>query len=110
MFEPHLRQVDLQLFRDQHQDRGVGALAHLDVGHGQDYLPMPFNANEGIGREAIGIGRFGIAVCKRQAQAQQQPSARGDSGLQQPAPGRAIRCWRSTRAGGEGSEAIEDHH
>ena len=40
MLQPHLLQVHLQLFGDQHRDRGVGALAHLDIGHGQDDLPV----------------------------------------------------------------------
>ena len=62
MLEPHLLQVHLQLFGDQHRDRGVGALAHLDIGHGQDNLPVAADADEGVGREAIGGGRFGFAV------------------------------------------------
>ena len=87
MLQLHLFQVHLQLFGDQHRDGGVGALAHLDIGHGQDNLPIAFDADEGVGREAIGIGRFGITVCERQAQAQHQASARGRSGPQEPPPG-----------------------
>ena len=91
MFQPHLVQVHLQLFGDQHRDGGIGALAHFDIGHGQDNLPIAFDADEGVGREAIGVGRFGFAVCERQAQTQHQPSARGRSGLQEPAPGETVR-------------------
>ena len=91
MLQLHLLQVHLQLFGDQHRDGGIGALAHLDIGHGQDNLPIAFDADEGVGREAIGVGRFGFAVCERQAQAQHQASARGRSGLQEPAPGETVR-------------------
>jgi hypothetical protein len=85
MLQPDLFEVHLQLFGDQHRDGGVGALAHLDIGHGQDDLPVAFDADEGVGREAV--GRFGIAGGERQAQTQQQASARGRSGLQERTPG-----------------------
>jgi isoquinoline 1-oxidoreductase subunit alpha len=86
MLQPDLFQVHLQLFGDQHRDRGIAALAHLDIGHDQDDLPITSDADEGIKREAI--GRFGVAVCDRQAQAQRprplRPAAtcagRGDRG------------------------------
>ena len=91
MFQLHLRQVHLQLFGDQHRDGGIGALAHLDIGHGQDNPPVAFDADEGVGREAIGVGRLGFAACERQAQAQHQASARGRSGLQETAPREAVR-------------------
>src|SRR5262252_7575534 len=91
MLQPHLFQLHLQLFCDQHGDRGIGALAHLDVGHGQGNLPVASNADEGVGRETSGTGGFGFATCERQAQAQQQASARGRSGLQEGASGDAAR-------------------
>ena len=75
MFQPHLLQVHLQLFGDQHRDGGVGALAHLDIGHGQDDLPIAADADEGVGRETVGSGRFGLAAGERQAEAQQQAAA-----------------------------------
>jgi hypothetical protein len=65
-------------------------LAHLDIGHGQDDLPVAFDADKGVGREAIGAGRFGIAVCERQAQTQHQASARRRPGLHEPAPGETV--------------------
>src|SRR3979411_99432 len=37
------------------------------------------------------------------------PHPRRHSGLQHPAPGEAVRGWRSISSGGKGSEAIEDH-
>jgi hypothetical protein len=91
VLQPHLLEVHLELFGDQHRDRGVGALAHLDIGHGQDDLAVAPDADEGVGRETIGVGCRRIAVCGRQAQAQQQASAHGRSGLQEPAPGKTGR-------------------
>ena len=91
VLQPHLFQVHLQLFGDQHRDGGIGALAHLDIGHGQDNLPVASDADEGVGREAIGVGCLGLAVCQRQAQAQHQTSASGRSGLQEGAPGETVR-------------------
>ena len=91
MLEPHLFQVDLELFGDQHRDGGVVALAHLDIGHGQDDLPVAIDADEGVGREVAGVGRFGLVVRERQAQAQQQAAAGRRSRLQEPAPGKIVR-------------------
>ena len=54
-------------------------------------LPVAAEANEGVGREAIGAGRFANTACERQAQAQHQASARGRSGLQEAAPGETVR-------------------
>ena len=91
MLQPHLFQVHLQLFGDQHRDGGIGALAHLDIGHGQDDLSVAADADEGVGHEAIGADRFGFAVCERQAQAQHQAAAGGRSGPQEPAPRKTVR-------------------
>jgi hypothetical protein len=90
MLQPHLFQVYPQLFGDQHRDGRIGALAHLDIGHGQDNLPIALDADKGVGREAVIAGRFGMAVCDRQAQAQHQASARGRPGLQEPASGEVV--------------------
>ena len=91
MLQPHLFQVHLQLFGDQHGDGRVRTLAHFDIRHGQNNRPIATDADEGVGREAIGVGRFGFAVCERQAQAQQQASTRGRSGLEEPAPRETVR-------------------
>ena len=82
MLQPHLVQVHLQLFGDQHRDRGVGALAHLDIGHGQDNLPVAADADEGVGREAS-ASAASASPCERQAEAQHQAAARGRAGLQE---------------------------
>ncbi len=90
MLQPHLFQLHLQLFGDQHRDGGIGALAHLHIGHGQDDLPIGRDADEGVGREAIGAGRLRFAICERQGQAQHQAAARGRSGPQEAAPGETV--------------------
>jgi hypothetical protein len=91
MLEPHLFQVHLQLLGDQHRDRSVGALAHLDIRHGQDDLPIASDADEGVGDEASGFGRFYGTACERQTQAQHQASARGRASAQESAPGETVR-------------------
>jgi hypothetical protein len=65
-------------------------LAHLDIRHGQNDLPIARDADEGVGCETIGAGRFGMTVCDRQAQTQQQAAARGRSSLQKAASGEVI--------------------
>ena len=62
MLQLHLRQVHLQLFGDQHRDGGIGALAHLDIGHGQDNPSIASDADKGVRHEAV--GRFGFAVLR----------------------------------------------
>ena len=64
MFQPHLFQVDLQLFGDQHRDGGIGTLTHLDIGHRQDDLFIGADADEGVRHEIVGVNRFGFAVAK----------------------------------------------
>jgi hypothetical protein len=91
MLQMHVFQVHLQLFGDQHRDRGVGALAHLDIGHGQDNVSVALDADEGVGREASFAGGVSVAVCERQIQAQYQASACSRSGLQETAPGDSVR-------------------
>jgi hypothetical protein len=90
MLQLHLFQVYFQLFGDQHRDRGVGALAHLHIRHGQDDLPIDIDADEGVGCEASGLCRLGSAVCERHIQAQHQASARGRPGLHESAPGETV--------------------
>ena len=74
MFQPHLFQVHLQLFGDQHRDGGVGALSHLDIGHGQDDLPIASDADERVGRERRACGAFGCMSSPR-PKADEEPSA-----------------------------------
>ena len=103
MLEPHLLQVDLELFGDQHRDGGVGALAHLDIGHGQDDLPVAADADEGVRREAVGVGRLGLAVGERQAAGSAAGRRRRPRRLQEAAPGEIGRRSDARRHG----DAIE---
>ena len=64
MLEMHLLHLHLQLFGDQHRDGGIGALAHLHIGHGQDDLPITFNADEGVRHEGV-VGRVRFAASER---------------------------------------------
>jgi len=98
----NLFEIHLQLFGNQHRDRGVGALTHLDIGHDEDNPTIAFDTNDRVGGEAIGIGRSGFAVCDWQAQAQHQSAARCGSGLQKAAP-------REAGASGIRGQLIEDH-
>jgi hypothetical protein len=91
MFQLHLLQVDLQLLGDQHRDCGVVALAHLDVGHGQDDLPVAVDADEGVGRKTAGLGGLGFTVGERQAQTQHEAASGRRSCLEEPAPGEIVR-------------------
>jgi hypothetical protein len=91
MFELNLFEVHFQLFRDQHRNGRIGALAHFHVGHGQHDLPVATDANEGVGREATGAGRFRCIICEWQMQAEHQAATRGCAGLKKSAPGEGIR-------------------
>src|SRR5260370_510190 len=51
MFKRDLAEFDFELFRDQHRDRGVGALPHLDIGHRQRDLPARRDPDIGVGNE-----------------------------------------------------------
>ncbi len=82
MLEAHLLQIHLEFFRDQHRDRRVGALAHLDIGHGQDDLAVAVDADEGIRREALGVSCF----ASTERQAQHQPAADRDARNEEAAP------------------------
>jgi hypothetical protein len=81
MFQPNLFQLHLELFGDQHRDGRIRPLAHLDIRHGQDDLPVAVDTDEGIRHEAIAAGRLRSAVGERQAHAQQQATANGRSRL-----------------------------
>jgi hypothetical protein len=105
MFQPHQFQVDLQLFGDQHRDGGIGALTHLDIGHGQDDLPVAVDADEGVRHEVIRVSRFGFAAGERNTQAQKQAAAGGRSNVQEFAPRQSVCPCRPIR----GNEVIEDH-
>ncbi len=108
MLEPHLLQLHLQFFGDQHGDGGVVALTHLDIGHGQDDLSVAADSDEGVRRKASVTG-LGCDVGERQAQAQHQAAAGRRSGPQELAAGEIARRKRLVRVDEVGSDAIEDH-
>ena len=85
MLQPHLRQVHLELFGDQHRDGGVGALTHFDIGHGQDDLAIRSDPDERVGSEAV-IRCFGIAAGNRQVETEHQSPACGCSSPEESAP------------------------
>ena len=86
MLQAHLIKAHFQLFGDQHRDRGVGPLAHLDIGHDENDLAVVLNADEGVGREAVFARRAGFTVGERQAQAQHQAAGGRRADLHELAP------------------------
>ena len=99
MFEPHLLQVHLQLFGDQHRDGGVGALPHLDIGHGQDNLPIAADAHEGVGRKRRACDTFGcISSPDRRTcrEADEEASAHGRAHTQEVATERSTPARSTT--------------
>jgi hypothetical protein len=86
MLQAHLIKAHFQLFGDQHRDRGVGPLAHLDIGHDENDLAVVLNADEGVGREADFARRAGFTVGERQAQAQHQAAGGRRADLHELAP------------------------
>src|SRR6266513_30989 len=73
MFDPDLLKVDFKLLRDQHRDRGVGTLPHLDIRHGQHDLPIGADTDEGVRCKALGTA--GPALVEWQAHAEHQAAA-----------------------------------
>jgi hypothetical protein len=108
MLQPHLLQVGLQFLGDQHRDCGVVALAHLDIGHGQEDLAAAVNPNEGVRRKTAGLSSLGFTVGERQPQAQHQAAAGRRSRLEDPAPGK-IFCRKGFWIDGVGRDTIDNH-
>src|SRR4029077_10407570 len=76
--EHDLIQSDLQLFRDEHGEGSVGALAHFDGRHDQGNPPIAANPDEGIRSKCRRGGRgrrAGFAGGSPAATAAQQQSA-----------------------------------
>ncbi len=48
VLEDDLVEPDLQFLRQQHGQRGVGALSHLDHRHDQGDLTLAIDADEGV--------------------------------------------------------------
>ena len=60
--EGHLREVDFQLFGDEHAHRGVGALSHLDLRHDECHAVIRANADEGVGTERFRTYDLGLGA------------------------------------------------
>jgi hypothetical protein len=100
MLKPYLLQTHFEFFRDQHWNRGVRALSHLDIGHGQNNLAVIADTDEGIRREVIGTGGFAPAEWKVEAKDQSPTQSRAR--YQEIAP-------REIMANGTGRNLIEGH-
>jgi hypothetical protein len=72
VLEAHLGELHLELFGDQHRDRRIGTLAHLDIGHGQDDLPVGPDPDECVGCERVGLAGSGCG----HAQAEHERASR----------------------------------
>jgi hypothetical protein len=108
VLDAHLFEADLELFGDQHGNRRVDSLTHFDIGHGENDLSVPLDADEGVGRKGPGAGRVGLAAGEGQAQAQHQPAAGRCGGLDEVAP-RENAGGGMVRVSLAESNAIEDH-
>jgi hypothetical protein len=73
MLDPHPVPVRIELFRQDHRDGGVGALAHLDLRHDERDFPLPVDPDEGIRREGRGFGS-GADRAQRDGKAEQEGS------------------------------------
>ncbi len=101
----HLLEVDLELFGNQHRDRRVGALPHLDIRHHKGDPPVAIDADESVRRKLVALARFGVDPGARQAQAQDEAAADGRAGSEECASGKSRRRLR----GAGRRDAIEDH-
>ena len=101
VLELHLVEVHLQLLGDQHRDRGVGALAHLDVGHGQDDLRR---------RASMRMKAFGAKVSAASAPSPAGQAAGRAAGRRRrrrrPAGSCAARDRGDGRAGGASDDRV----
>ena len=84
-----LSDIGVEFFREDHRDRSVDALAHLDLRHHQRDLAGFVDADEGVGREpAVGhVGRLHRLVdrgAKRQMEGQHE-AGRETAGQQRAA-------------------------
>jgi len=74
VLELDLVQPHLELFRDQHRHRGVGALSHFDLIHDERDPSIGADANERVGREGGG-GAAAAAVAVPDRSPTRQPSS-----------------------------------
>ncbi len=109
VFQADLVQIPLQFLDEQHRDRGVIALTHLNIGHCQHDPPVTLDTNEGVRREAFSFGGGDAMVRERQGQAQHQAAAGGRPSMEKPAPRRSTSWPRREPVGGTRWDRVEDH-
>ena len=63
-FSSTLAEIGIELFGENHRDRGIDALPHLDLRHDQRGLAGMINADESIRRE-LAVGRVAAPVPAR---------------------------------------------
>ena len=81
MLDRDLVDIDLELFGDQHRQRRVSPLAHLDHGADERHLARAVDAQEGVGRERRVSGkRVADLAARRQTEAEEQTTADGAGG------------------------------
>ena len=79
MFDVDLFQLHFQFFGNEHGHRSIGALAHLDLGNDQRYLPATIDTDKGAGSKSVCVVGLRVADQLRHGHAQQQTSAGGDT-------------------------------
>ena len=89
VLQRYLRKVGVEFLGENHRDRGVDALAHLDLRHHQRGPAFGVDADEGVGRELAGgrVGRLHRLVdrgAKRKMEREQETA--GQAAGQQAAP------------------------
>ena len=95
--------IDLEFLGDQHRNRGVGALAHLDHWHHERDLAGAIDAQECVGRERR-VGGEAVAYfgARGQPEADQQPATQrvGHGHLEKVAARRRCDTLRCVAVGG----------
>ena len=80
MFQYDLLVIGVQFLGEDHGDRGVNALTHLNLRHYERRPARPIDANERVGREfAFGTAQGRLARPMRRQMEGQQQAARKTS-------------------------------
>ena len=94
MLERHLREIGVELLGEDHRNRGVDALAHLDLRHDQRGLAGLVDADEGVGRE-LAVGRVGrlhrLVAPRASGKMESEQESAGQAAGQQMRGAKAVR-------------------
>ena len=87
MLQPDLVEADLQLLRQQHRQRGVRSLPHLDHWHHKCHHALAVDADEGVWREGRRrlVSSPARAQQRRQCDGERKAAANGGTGLEETA-------------------------